>query len=110
MPPLEKGDHPEIDTTAELDEEGIKKYQTMNGCLQWAVSLGRFDIQTATMTMSRYRVAPQIGHLQRLKRMYGYLRNFSSAAIRMRISEPDLSNLQTKNLTGATLSTVMLKN
>jgi hypothetical protein len=48
--PLEKGDHPEIDDTNELDIEGIKRYQTMFGCLQWAVS--RFDIQTATMTMS----------------------------------------------------------
>jgi hypothetical protein len=50
--PLEKGDRPEIDETVELDEDGIKKYQTMIGCLQWAVSLGRVDIQTATMTMS----------------------------------------------------------
>ena len=57
--PLEKGDHPEIDTTDELDQDGIKRYQTMIGCLQWAVSLGRFDIQTATMTMSRFRVAPR---------------------------------------------------
>jgi hypothetical protein len=39
--------------------EGIKRYQTMIGCLQWAVSLGRFDIQTAVMTMSRFRVAPR---------------------------------------------------
>jgi hypothetical protein len=91
--PLEKGDHPEIDTTEELDEEGIKRYQTMIGCLQWAVSLGRFDIQTATMTMSRYRVAPRIGHLDRLKRIYGYLKKFKCAAIRVRILEPDLSNL-----------------
>jgi hypothetical protein len=36
--PLAKGYHPEIDTSEELDEEGIKKYQTMIGCLQWAVS------------------------------------------------------------------------
>jgi Reverse transcriptase (RNA-dependent DNA polymerase) len=38
--PLEKGDHPEIDDTEELNDDGIKKYQTMIGCLQWAVSLG----------------------------------------------------------------------
>jgi hypothetical protein len=38
--PLEKGDHPEIDNTEKLDEEGIKKYQTMIGCLQWAVFWG----------------------------------------------------------------------
>ena len=91
--PLEKGDHPEIDTSEELDEEGKKKYQTMIGCLQWMISLGRFDIHTATMTMSRFRAAPRKGHLDRLKRIYGYLKKFSSAAIRVRIDEPDFSGL-----------------
>ena len=43
--------------------------------------------------MSRYRVAPRLGHLHRLKRMYGYLKKFSSAAICVRILEPDLLNL-----------------
>ena len=56
--PHEKGDHPEVDLSEELDEEGIKRYQTMIGCLQWAISLGRFDIMTAVMTMSRFRAAP----------------------------------------------------
>jgi hypothetical protein len=37
--PLEKYDHPEIDTSEELDKEGIKKYPIMIGCLQWAVFL-----------------------------------------------------------------------
>ena len=91
--PLEKGDHPEVDTSELLDDEGIKKYQTMIGSLQWAVSLGRFDIQTATMTMSRFRAAPRQGHLDRLKHMYGYLRKYASAAIRVRVSEPDFSDL-----------------
>jgi hypothetical protein len=74
--PLEKGEHPEIDDTEDLDIDGIKKYQKMIGCLQCAVSLKRFDIQTATMTMSRFRAAPRIEHLNRLKRMYGYLKKF----------------------------------
>jgi hypothetical protein len=65
----------------------------MIGCLQWAVSLGRFYIQTATMTMSRFRVAPRKGHLERSKRIYGYLKKFSSAAIRVRTSQPDLDDL-----------------
>jgi Reverse transcriptase (RNA-dependent DNA polymerase) len=30
--PLEKGEYPEIDTLEELDEQGIKKYQTMVDC------------------------------------------------------------------------------
>jgi hypothetical protein len=81
--PLEKGDHPGIDESEELDEDGIKKYQTMIVSLQWAVSLGRFDIQTSTMTMSRFQAAPRAGHLNRLKRFYGYLKKFASAAIRV---------------------------
>jgi Reverse transcriptase (RNA-dependent DNA polymerase) len=81
--PLEKGSHPEVVCSDDLDEEGIKRYQTMIGCLQWAVSLGRFDIQTATMTMSRFHSAPRQGHLDILKRMYGYLKKFSSAAIQV---------------------------
>jgi hypothetical protein len=59
---LEKGYHTEIDDTDELDINGIKKYQTIIGFLQWAVSLGRFDIQTATVTMYQFRAAPRIGH------------------------------------------------
>jgi hypothetical protein len=90
---LEEGDHPEVDILEELVEEGINKYQTMIGCLQWAVSLGQVDIQTATMTMSRFRTAPCKGHLERLKRIYGYLKKFSSAAIRVRVDEPDFSEL-----------------
>jgi hypothetical protein len=42
---LEKADHPEIDTLEELDQTGIKVYQSMIDFLQWAISLGRFDIQ-----------------------------------------------------------------
>jgi hypothetical protein len=43
--------------------------------------LGRFDIQTSTMIMSQFCATPRIGHLNRLKRMSGYLKKFASAAI-----------------------------
>jgi hypothetical protein len=45
------------------------------------------------MTMSRFRVAPRKGHLERLKRIYGYLKKFSSAAVRVRTSQPVLDDL-----------------
>ena len=61
--PLEKGDHPELDTSEELDIEGIKQCQSIIGCLQWVIQLGRFDISTATMSMSSFRANPRIGHL-----------------------------------------------
>jgi hypothetical protein len=40
--PLENGDNLEVNTSEELDEKGIKLYQTMIGCLQWA---GFMDIK-----------------------------------------------------------------
>jgi hypothetical protein len=45
------------------------------------------------MTMSRLRTAPRKGHLAGLKHIYGYLRRFKSAAIRVRIDEPEFSAL-----------------
>ena len=91
--PLEKNDHPELDDTKELDAEGITKYQSMIGALQWAISLGRFDIHTAVMSMGSFRVSPREGHLQRLKRIYGYLRKYKHGAIRIRVGTPDYSHL-----------------
>ena len=91
--PLEKGDHPELDTSPELDEEGIKRYQSLIGALQWAITIGRIDIMTAVMTMSSFRVCPREGHLQRLKRIIGYLSKMRCATIRIRTQHPDYSDL-----------------
>jgi hypothetical protein len=62
--PLDKGDHPEMDTSDILDMEESKIYQSLIGALQWLIQLGRFDIATQVMTMSRFRVAPRKGHLE----------------------------------------------
>jgi len=91
--PLEKGDHPEIDESPLLDEEQVKIYQSLIGALQWVIQIGRFDIATAVMTLSRFRAAPREGHLQRVKRIHGYLYKFSYAAIRINTDEPDYSGL-----------------
>ena len=91
--PLEKNNHPELDDTEFLDDQDIKIYQSMVGACQWAVSLGRFDIQTALMTMSQFRIAPRVGHLMRMKRIYGYLKRFRDGAIRVRVGIPDFSGL-----------------
>jgi len=96
--PLEKNDHPELDESDELPTDGTTKYQSMIGALQWVTTLGRFDILCAVMTMSRFRVLPRKGHLERLKRIYGYLRKFDHAAIRVRIGEPNFSDLPPDNL------------
>jgi hypothetical protein len=61
--------------------------------MQWAVSLGRLDIATAVMTLSGFRALPREGHLDRAKRVIGYLAKMKHAVIRFRIAEPDYSDL-----------------
>ena len=90
--PIEKGDHPELDTSDFLDDEGIKNYQSLIGALQWCISIGRFDVATAVMTMSGFRVAPRKGHLDRVKRICGYLAKMKNGVIRIRTEEPDYSD------------------
>jgi hypothetical protein len=91
--PLERGDHPEMDNTELLDAEKIKLYQSLIGALQWMVTIGRFDIMTAVVTMSAFRAAPRIGHLERVKRIFGYLAKMNQAKLRVRTEEPDYSGL-----------------
>ena len=64
--------------------------------LQWLIALGRFDVFTATMSMSRYRIAPKLGHLERLKHIYGYVKKWKIGAIRYRTEEPDYSAIPEK--------------
>ena len=92
--PLEPNDHPELDTTPFLDDNDIQKYQSMLGALQWVVTLGRFDVATAVMTMGSFRVTPRDGHLLRLRRIYGYLAKMKHGTLRYRTSIPDLSSIE----------------
>ena len=90
------GDHPESDTSDFCDQDQTKQYQTIVGQLIWLAGLARFDIAVHVMTMSRFRQQPRIGHLERLKKIVGYLANFPHGALRFRLHEPDYSNLPHK--------------
>ena len=59
--------------------------------MQWSISIGRYDIHTAVMTISSFRIQPQVGHLERLKQMFGYLCKFCHYKIQFRTAEPDFS-------------------
>jgi hypothetical protein len=91
--PLTGGDHPEIDDSGLLDLAGVSIYQSLIGSLQWVIQLGRIDICTAVMTMSRFRAAPREGHLDRVKRIIGYLSKMRDGVIRIRTEQPDYSNI-----------------
>ena len=87
--PLVQGDSLELDESLELDQNGIKQYQSLIGALQWCITLGRFDISCAVMTMSRFRCNPKQGHLERIKRICGYLKKRNDGAIRFRTGIPN---------------------
>jgi hypothetical protein len=55
--PAAKEYHPELDSSEFCDEDDTAKFQSLIGALQWTVSLCRFDVAVAVMTMGRYRTA-----------------------------------------------------
>ena len=87
--PLQKGDHPELDMSKPCDPDDTMKYQSLIGALQWTISLCRFDIANAVMTLSRYRTAPHYGHLDRAKRIVGYLKKYPHACLCFRTGIPN---------------------
>ena len=91
--PLEKNDHPDLDNSELCNVKQITEYMYLIGQLQWPVTLGRCDILAYVMSMSRFRLAPKIGHLERMKRLYRYLSKIKHFAIRYRTKEPKYSNL-----------------
>ena len=88
--PLIKDDHPEADTTDFLVGDEITKYQMLVGCAQWAVTLGRYDIQYAVNTLARFGMKPREGHLKRMLRVFGYLKSFIKARTVFDPSSPNL--------------------
>ena len=92
-PPLEEGDHPELHTPELCDEHQTNQFQTLVGQLQWLISPGHFDIAVHVMSLSRFRAPPRKGHLDRTKRIVGYLLFLPDGAIRFRTGEPDFSSL-----------------
>jgi len=47
--PLEGGYHPELDTSELVSDEDISKYRMLIRLLNWAVTLGRFDVMFAAV-------------------------------------------------------------
>ena len=61
----------------------------MIGSLNWAVTLGRFDIQYALSTLARYNTAPREGHQTGAKHVFGYLKKFPKAR---NLIDPEIPN------------------
>ena len=92
--PMEGDDHPELDETPLMIAEEITKYQMLVGMGQWAVTLGRFDVQYAVNTMARYSAAPKKGHFLRMFRIFGYLAFHDKARISFDPSDPNWDDFE----------------
>src|SRR5688500_7223411 len=67
--------HAEMDETPLLPPEQISLYQSLLGSANWIITLGRFDINYAVNTLSRYSMAPREGHFKAMCRVFfGYLK------------------------------------
>ena len=95
--PLEGGYHPELDESNYLSDEEISKYRMLVGSMSWAVTIGRFDVMFASITMARYNAMPREGHLKTCLRVFGYLKHHQKGAIpRSNIVIPEPPGIETK--------------
>ena len=90
---LDKNDHPELDNCELASEDLINKFMCMVGQLQCAVTLGRYDILAHVMSMLRFRLAPKVGHIERIKRIIGYLSRTNHYALKFITDEPNYMHL-----------------
>ena len=73
---------------------------SMVGQLQQAVTLGRYDILEHVVSMSNFRLAPIIGHLERLKSLYRYLLKTKHLLLCIEPKNPITLISQYKNMIG----------
>ena len=86
---MEKHDQPELDELPELGSDGIEKFQSLIGAVQLTITLSRFDVALACMSLGRFCANPWQGHLDRLKQVVGYMKRKPNCAIRFRTGIPD---------------------
>ncbi len=92
--PMDPEYYPEVDESTLLRGEDISKYRMLTGSAQWAITLGRIDIIYATTMLSRYNNAPREGHLNAMKKLFGYLKGHSKGRIVYDTRPLDIPNVK----------------
>ena len=90
--PLTTNYYPEMDTSPELDPNGITTYQQeLIGILRWSVEIGRVDILTELSMLSSYQAAPRQGHLEQIYHIFAYLKKKPKLTLYFYPQEPDIN-------------------
>ena len=79
--------HPETDTTRLCSPSEHSKHRSLIGSANWMITLGQFDINYAVNTLAQYCVAPHVGHLEELQRIFGYLKLHPRGMLLIDLSE-----------------------
>ena len=67
--------HAKLDTTDLCSPSDLTRYRSLLGSANLMITLGRFDTNYAVNTLAQYYcVAPRLGHLKALQRIFGYLK------------------------------------
>ena len=61
--PLDHEDHPKLDDSPLCGPDDTAMFQSLIGACQWMISLCRFDIAHAIMSLSCFRHCPPQGHI-----------------------------------------------
>jgi hypothetical protein len=72
--PLASGSRPEIDTSLELNAEGVQDFQECIGILRWATEIGRVDILHEVAALLSHMAFPRVGHMNHVYHIFGYLK------------------------------------
>ena len=82
--------YPDLDTTAEFDEEQATYYQSQIDILHWIVELGRIDIATEVSLLGSHVTLPRKGHLQTVFHIYAYLMKRHNSRLAVDPSYPEI--------------------
>ena len=79
-----------MNSSPELDSDGIMMFQELIGMLRWAIEIGRVDILMEVSTLSAYQASPIQWHLDQVIHIFAYLKNKPKLTLYF---DPSLPNL-----------------
>ena len=90
--PMQDAYKPELDSSAELNEDDITWFQELIGILRWAIEIGRVDIHTEVAILSAYQASPRKGHLEQVIHIFAYLKKKPKLTLYFDPQEPIIDN------------------
>ena len=90
--PMSLNYSPELDSSVELDQDGMGYYQSLIGILRWIVEMGRMDICMEVSSLSSHMAMPREGHMQQVLHIFAYLKINHNARVVFDPSYPEIDS------------------